>query len=41
MKEINVIYQFNNKYVAYAGVSITSLLTNNLHIDRISIYVFG
>lgn len=29
MNEINVIYQFNERYAAYAGVSLTSLLINN------------
>ncbi|MCR5302452.1 MAG: glycosyltransferase family 8 protein [Lachnospiraceae bacterium] len=29
MEKINVIYQFNEKYAAYAGVSLTSLLINN------------
>ena len=29
MCEINVIYQFNERYAAYAGVSLTSLLINN------------
>ena len=38
---INVIYQFNEKYVPYAGVSITSLLVNNTGADKINIYVLG
>ncbi len=38
MSEINVVYQFNEKYVVYAGVSMTSLLTNN---DNVNIYVLG
>ena len=41
MDEINVIYQFNEKYVPYAGVSITSLLINNEDASAINIYVLG
>ena len=35
----DVLYQFNEAYVPYAGVSITSLLENNQDIDEIKIYV--
>lgn len=38
---INILYQFNEKYVPYAGVSITSLLENNKDIDEITIYLLG
>ena len=41
MNELNVIYQFNEKYVPYAGVSMTSLLVNNTEADSINIYVLG
>ncbi len=41
MSRINVIYQFNEKYVPYAGVSITSLLENNSGAGEINIYVLG
>ena len=41
MNEINVIYQFNEKYVPYAGVSITSLLINNAKAHDVNIYVLG
>lgn len=41
MNEINVIYQFNEKYVPYAGVSITSVLMNNMDAAAINIYVLG
>ncbi len=41
MNEINVIYQFNEKYVPYAGVSMTSLLVNNRYLDSVNIYVLG
>lgn len=34
---INVLYQFDNKYAPYAGVSMTSLLENNLNTD-INVY---
>ena len=38
---INVIYQFNDKYVPYAGVSIESLLANNTEAEAVNIYVLG
>lgn len=38
---MNILYQFNEKYVPYAGVSMTSLFDNNKNIDRIDIYVLG
>ena len=38
MDDINVIYQFNEKYVTYAGVSMTSLLANNTDAANINIY---
>ena len=41
MNGINVIYQFNEKYAAYAGVSMTSLLINNTDAEYINIYVLG
>ena len=37
---INVIYQFNEKYVPYAGVSITSLLVNNKE-SSVNIIILG
>ena len=36
---LNVLYQFDNKYAPYAGVSITSLLENNRDFDHICIYI--
>ena len=36
---LNVLYQFNEKYVPYAAVSIVSLLENNKEIEDIYIYV--
>ncbi|MCR5688230.1 MAG: glycosyltransferase family 8 protein [Lachnospiraceae bacterium] len=41
MDEINVIYQFNEKYVPFAGVSITSLLINNSKTHRICLHILG
>lgn len=38
---LNVLYQFNEKYAPYAGASITSLLENNTHFDRIDIFILG
>lgn len=36
---LDVLYQFNEKYVPYAGISITSLLENNKDIDEILIHL--
>lgn len=38
---LNILYQFNEKYVPYAGVSITSLLENNKESSNITIYLLG
>lgn len=38
---LNLLYQFNEKYVPYAGVSIISALYNNQDADEIFIYVLG
>lgn len=39
--KITVLYQFNEKYVPFAGVSITSLLENNRDMEAIIIYLLG
>ena len=36
---LNVLYQFNEKYVPFAGTSIVSLLENNKSVDDITIYI--
>lgn len=36
--KLNVLYQFNEKYVPFAGVSITSLLENNREIKELIIH---
>ena len=41
MKDINVIYQFNEKYVPYAGVSLTSVLENNKSAETLNVYILG
>ena len=41
MSEINVIYQFNDKYVPYAGVSMTSLFINNINASSLNVYILG
>lgn len=41
MTKIDVLYQFNEKYAPYAGVSITSLLENNRHFGEIRIFILG
>lgn len=38
---LNVLYQFNEKYTPYAGISMVSLMENNKIIDEITIYVMG
>lgn len=38
---LNLLYQFNEKYAPYAGVSITSVLMNNREIEEICIYILG
>ena len=38
---LNVLYQFNEKYVPYAGISMVSLMENNKVIEEICIYVLG
>lgn len=41
MSEINVLYPFDNNYAPYAGISLTSLLENNMQADSIHVYVLG
>ena len=38
---LNLLYQFNEKYVPFAGVSIYSALWNNKDIENICIYILG
>ena len=37
--ELNVLYGCDENYAPYTGVSMTSLLENNKHLDVIRIYV--
>lgn len=37
---MNILYQFNEAYSVFAGVSIASLLENNRQADEVNIYVF-
>ena len=39
--KLNLLYQFNEKYVPYAGVSIFSVLENNKDLEEIVIYILG
>ncbi len=39
--QLNLLYQFNEKYVPYAGVSIYSALWNNKHMEKVCVYVLG
>lgn len=38
---LDVLYQFNEKYAPYAGVSMTSLLENNKQMEKIRIFILG
>lgn len=38
---LNLLYQFNEKYAPYAGVSILSALYNNRQIAEICVYILG
>lgn len=38
---LNLLYQFNEKYVPYAGVSIYSILHHNKYAAEICIYIMG
>ena len=40
-KILNVLYQSDNNYADLTGVSITSLLINNQHMDEINVYVLN
>lgn len=38
---VNVLYQFNEAYVVFAGVSMTSLYENNKDIDDLNTYILA
>jgi lipopolysaccharide biosynthesis glycosyltransferase len=38
---VDVAYSFDDNYAKYAGVSILSLLVNNIDIESINIYIIG
>lgn len=38
---LNLLYQFNEKYAPYAGISIFSALQNNMKMEEIYIYILG
>lgn len=38
---LDVLYQFNEKYVPFAGASITSLFENNKDMEGINVYILG
>lgn len=40
-KILNVLYQSDNNYADLTGVSITSLLINNQHMDEINVYILN
>lgn len=39
--ELNILYGCDDNYAPYTGVSMTSLLENNRHLDKIVIYLAG
>lgn len=39
--KLNLLYQFNEKYAPYAGVSIFSVLQNNTELEEIHVYILG
>lgn len=39
--KLDVLYQFNEKYAPYAGVSITSLFENSKNIGGMEVYIFA
>ena len=39
--QLNVLYQFNEKYAPFAGASITSLFENNREMEEIIVYILG
>lgn len=39
MAELNVLYQSDNNYAVFMGVSICSLLENNKKAEQITVYV--
>lgn len=38
---MNILYQCNDNYAPYCGVSITSLFENNKHIENISVFILS
>ena len=38
---MDILYQFNEKYAPYAGVSITSLFKNNRDVNHITVWILG
>lgn len=38
---MNILYQSDDNYAVYMGVSICSLLENNQAVDRIHIYILS
>lgn len=41
MKKVNVLYQFNEGYAPFAGVSMTSLLENSDKLSEIHLHILG
>lgn len=39
MSKLDILYQFDNNYAPFAGVSITTLFKNNQDIDELTVYM--
>ncbi len=39
MSKLDILYQFDNNYAPFAGVSITTLFENNQDIDELTVYM--
>ena len=39
--KLDVLYQINEKYAPFCGVSLTSLFENNKHFDEIRVFILG
>lgn len=37
-KELNILYQFDNNYAPYAGISMLSLFSHNKNIEKLNVY---
>ena len=38
---LDILYQINEKYAPFCGVSMTSLFENNKHFDELRVFILG